>query len=185
MKEKKKLWKQIIIYVVIVIVTAGATYGITNLIDKKQIDKFYEDVGDAGIHKLTEVTDFTLPEFTITVFGSTKDVITELTIKDLKIYKIDATTINNGKKMRFTFTGIRLKEALALINIDDKYEYSTITFKSTDGVQNVYNKENITDNVFLVFATNGKIYTDKKVNLMNFDGDTIRNVENLIRMDIY
>lgn len=130
-------------------------------------------------------TDVEIPSFTIILKGGYEGTITQLDLKEkgIKVYDFDAG-INNGWEVKTNrYTGVKLKDVLEKMNIND---FSTIKFKGAGKVEITYDAEEISDKTYLVFYRDGKILDkeESSVNLLAVDYQSRFSLQGLVIMTI-
>jgi hypothetical protein len=177
--KKNNIIKNIIIYLIIIVLSSGITYEALKIQKQNHINEYKaNDNAEIGITNLTENTDFSVPNFEITISEKKLYNINNNTIKNIKLYNIDAITLSDNIKLKLNYTGIKLNDLIQTLNITD---YNTIVFKSDGGLQVVYDKSNINDNVFITFSNK----SNYKINMTNFNIDLRYSMKNLTRIDFY
>lgn len=172
-------FKKWIIYIFIAVLSSAITFEVINYQKQIKISKYKESVkGDIGIKNINENKNYTIPEFSIPIYEKTQYNLTNDKIKDLPIYDINALISNEGIKVNIDYTGVKLLDIINLLNIKD---YNTVVFKSDGGLQVIYDKNNITDNIYITFSDNANY----KVNMINFNSDLRYSMKNLNRIDFY
>ena len=130
-----------------------------------------------------------MPVFTIVIKGLKETTITEKDLKDLKMYDFETNIRKNdldGNTELYTssFTGVKLKEALEKKNIKD---FDSIDFKAVGNLTVRYSKEELTDEMYLVFYKDGKSLKATEDTEVMLLVPSLKNrywVPSLTRMDI-
>lgn len=142
--------KTIITVIISVVVTLGLVFGV-NLISKVSYNKKVEE---RGIKSIKEV-EYSIPRIEISIKGIYNSYLSEENLKDVKVYEIEAVMDDTIENTLYTYKGVRITDILSKYNITD---YTSITFKANDGLQVLFRKNEINENMFLVFNRDGKDY---------------------------
>ena len=130
-----------------------------------------------------------MPKFSISVMGLIDDTITNEDLKNLKIYdfEVDVTAYDldpNSDVYHEKWSGVKLSEVLAKKNIEN---YDSLDFKATGNLTVTYTKEEINDNLYLVFYRNEVLLSETEdTPIMLFAAD-LKNrfwVPSLTRIDV-
>lgn len=180
----KKLEKQtIFILMGAIIITAVLSILLTKSYEKYKTQKLISNYNNVteniGINAIQKV-DYTLPEFSITVMGSYVGNITNEDLKNLDVYGMYVTMTNGDTKTLKKCVGIKVKDILSLKQFTD---YNNIIFKSDSGLQVSYTKDQINDNVFLIFTKNDDSVRDEKVAVLGVDRLSRYSIPNILRID--
>ena len=174
MKFNKKMY--IILLVLVAILSSLITFG-AFYISEYKFQKSIEEVGVKSIEKI----DYTLPEFTVVALGNYDTTITNKDIEKLDKYLIKAVTTDGYDNYYNEYVGIRLKDILKDRGLE---EYNTITMNSNGGLSVRYDKDNIDDDVYLVFERSGIIFnSDEPVDLVSLNVYDKYFVQNLTSMN--
>ncbi|MEG1850524.1 MAG: hypothetical protein RR228_00775 [Bacilli bacterium] len=182
---KKELINKILIIIVTAILSSALTYLTIKLVKNNKEDSFVNSYNNAtkkvGVIK-AEKYDYKLPAFSISVLGNKFDSITSKDLEKTPVTRFIAVVSNGKNKIVRKYTGIKFKDVLNTKNFN---EYSSITFKSTGGLQVTYDKSQITDEVFLIFQVNDKGFIkNEKVGLLAVDRLSRYSIPNIVRIDI-
>ena len=163
-----------IISSIITIICYGAIYQSTMCLDSGI-------VGHTGVTNLKKIK-YNFPAFSITSIGLLNGPITNESIKDIQTYEITAIVSDSIYRHQYTYKGVKLKDVLENEKLKD---YKKIIFKSNGGLQVEYTKEEIDDNVFIVFEKDGIEYPKlEKVSLLNPTVYDRYNITNVLVMEI-
>lgn len=170
--------------IISVVITAVITIVITllgvSVYNSTVENKYSKQVDKSGLKEAKEIKG-EIPEFAITVQGIYDSSITDKDIKDLKIYEISAVMTDGVYSDLYTYTGVKLND---ILNSFDYNDYRNITFKSNGNLQVTFSKEEINDNMYLVFSVDGYMLPEEEpVNLLNTELNSRYSIGNVVRMD--
>ncbi|MEG1505887.1 MAG: hypothetical protein RR478_00140 [Bacilli bacterium] len=97
-----------------------------------------------------------LPSLDFLLLGLMSANIRNEQFEGLKIYTFDAVTKNNGEVIKHNYTGIKLKDFLEKQNITFDKKFGSLVFSSVNYTKVEYKKEDIDDNMWLVFQIDNK-----------------------------
>lgn len=108
-------------------------------------------------------TKATLPKFTVGTMGLYDGGFNNESIKDAKVYEIEAVVNDGYSETTHKYKGFKMNELLKLLEIES---YSQITFSSNGGLDVTFMNNEVNDNMFLFFERDG-IYLEKSpINLL-------------------
>lgn len=158
--------KTIIIVIISVIISVSLSLLGVKIYNSVNHKKYTNLISEAGLYRVDSV-EYKLPEFAIKFDGIYNEVVTNESISSLPVYEIDAVMNDGIYKDYYRYHGIRLKELLNLYEIKD---YNNITFRSEGRLQVTFLKEEINDEVFLIFDVDGfQFEEDDPVGLLAVD----------------
>ena len=115
--------------------------------------------------KVVEVnnTTTTVPKFTVGTLGLYDGGFNNESLKDAKVYEIEAVVNDGYSETTHKYKGFKMTELLKLLEIES---YSQIKFSSNGGLDVTFMNNEVDDNVFLFFERDG-IYLEKApINLL-------------------
>ncbi len=105
---------------------------------------------------LTEVTDVTVPEFTVKICGAE---ITNETLKECNLYSAVAKSVNSkGNASENTYVGYRMSDVIDAVQIT--VTGSTVQIICTDGYESTYEGDLFEEGVLLAITKNGETFKD-------------------------
>lgn len=134
-------------------------------------------------------SELTIPEFSVDIEGKIDGALTNIDLSNVTLYDFvaDVTVYDidpDSEIYREKWTGVKLKDVL---NTKGITEYDTLDFKSTGNITVRYKKEEINDNMYLIFYRNDMLISKSEdTPIMLFVSD-LKNrywVPSLTRMDI-
>lgn len=174
MKFNKRVY--IILVILVAILSSLLTFEVF-YISEYRYQKSIEEVGVKSVEKI----DYDLPEFTVVALGNYDTTITNEDVKDLDVYLIKAVTTDGYDNYYNEYVGIRLKDILRDRGLD---EYNSITMNSNGGVSVRYDRDNIDDDVYIVFERSGIVFnSDEPVDLVSLNVYDKYFVQNLTSMN--
>lgn len=174
MKKNKKIFILITIFILVIVIISLIYIG-TN----KKINNL-----DKGTIANLKPISSKFPEFTIILDkqGESNGMdLTEITLKDKAIqnYEFEAGIYNGWETKTDRYRGSRLKDIIEKIEVG---EYTGLTFYTNNKQSVTYKKEDITENVFLIYKRNGKDIRQNEKNaitLLRVDKDYNYSLENI------
>lgn len=155
--------KIIITGVVTAILSVAITLLGTKLYNSYMINEYQEMLKEPGIVNVEEIT-FDFPKIHLSMDGIYFAPIAYEDIKDIQAYDISAVISDAVSKELYTYEGIKVKDLFAKYEIDD---YKSVTFQSSGKLQVIFDKDEITDDMYLVFSRDGiKFPVDEPVGLL-------------------
>lgn len=139
-----------------------------------------EDLVKGEISNIKEVS-YEPSRFSVEFTGLYDKVFSNADLKDgeIKIYEFDAVTDNNEVLTKNTYIGVLVKDVLKYLEIE---EYENIYFKAP-GLSSGYDKEGITDKLYLVFAKDGKeILKNTPISMIDVEHQTRYWMYNVMEM---
>lgn len=164
-KQKKSLpIKAIIGVIVIIFIVVGFIYLILN----KQTDSKIAHSGSRlSAKEISGVKEYkgNIPEFSITISGAHIGEVTNENLSKMSVlvYKFDAGIDNGWETVTNEYVGIKVKE---LLDASDITNFTEVTFEATNKASITYFKNEITDNMYIVFMKDGKAISDKKTAML-------------------
>ena len=135
--------------VVIVLYTVGII--IYNAVNKETVSN--------KLVELHELKDYKIPSYNFIISGLyTGGINNEFLDEKIQVYSMNITTTDSIDKYHDTYQGWVLKDMIELFDID---YYHSITISSLDGNDYTFEKEKLSDNMFIVFKKNDKFYQDE------------------------
>ncbi len=180
--NKNKNLKAIIGIIAISLIIVG---GIIFFVNKKNNPQLvYSNNSKLSAKEVSGVKEYkgNFPEFELTITGSIMSNITNVNLAKMSVlvYEFDAGIDNGWETVTNHYVGIKLKELLDASHIT---EFNELTFEATNYASITYFKEDITDDIYLVFTKDGKnINSDKNVMLLATDRDynySLKDVSNI------
>lgn len=169
MKNKKWIWLIVAVVLVIIAIVIGFFY-------KNNRYLFLESHEISDVEKVN--TD--IPNFTIIVKGLYEGTITHLDLKEknTQVYDFNAGVFNGWTVNTNKYTGVKLNDVLNAMNITD---FSEIEFQAPGDLSVTYEKNEITNNTYLIFYRDGEfIRNDEYISLLAVDYDYRYSLENVI-----
>jgi hypothetical protein len=165
----------IIASIVIVLIIALSSL----LIYKNKVNKDYDKLTETiGIKKIEKI-DYKLPKFSILVSGIYDNTITDVDCKDLDVYSFQAIMDDGIYKQAHKYIGIKVNDVLKMAYMDS---FNKLTFMSSGFLQVAYSREEITDNVYLVFSVDGHEYEGPEpMALLNPDVNARYSVTGIVK----
>ncbi len=171
--------KTIITVIITAVVSVGLTMLCVNLYNVNEKNSYKDQTEKLGIKETKEV-DFEIPDFAIILEGIYDSTITDEDVKELKVYEISTVMTDGVYTDLYTYKGIKLIDAF---NLFDYSDYNNLIVKSNGNLQVTYSKEEITDNMYLVFSVDGHMLpAEEPVNLLNPDLNSRYSIGNVVSM---
>jgi len=172
--------KKKIIYIIILtaLVSSLITVFVYWLINQPKVNcSNNKIIGNGDIkYEIKEIT-YNIPSFSLSTQGLYFSPIIKETIENLQTYEILADTSDDIYIYHNSYKGIKVKDIIELLGYND---YNKIIFKSNNGLQVTYLREDITDDIFFVFEKDDIKYPkDKEVNLLNPLLSSSYNINNI------
>lgn len=161
--SRKTLPKAIIGIIMVTLIVAG---GIGIFIKTKDSRVAFAN-SKLSAKEIANVKEYTenIPDFEITISGAytgkvTKDDLAKMSIL---VYQFDAGIDNGWETVTNEYVGIKVKE---LLDASDITDFTEVTFEATNKASITYFKDEITDNMYIVFMKDGKAISDKKTAML-------------------
>ena len=175
-----KKTKTIIIYILIAVVSACITFTITLYIYKNNKNIVGEN--HTKPYEVSLIKDYTeeLPEFTVVIRGGYTTSITNRDLDNIKVYEFYGDEIYNWGFIERKYVGFKLKDYLNTKNMND---FEKIEFKGKGSTSIIYEKDEITEDAFIIIYCDGEQLDENSVSFINFDYDYKYSIEGLIGME--
>ncbi len=164
--------KNIIIYVVILLVVACGTFFVTKSIyDKKTPTSIDEGHNKKALEGGTtaDMVEYTgeIPDFAMPVRGSYTGTFTDEDLKSsgIKVYQFQGSLKIFFGDIESKFIGIKFKDFLDYYNIAD---YSKVKFNDFNRLSVTYLKEEVTDNAYLIIKRGETQMVEKFLGFVDF-----------------
>lgn len=105
----------------------------------------------------------TLPEFTVGTMGLYDGGFNNESLKDAKVYEIEAVVNDGYSETTHKFKGFKVKELLSSLEINS---FSQIKFSSNGGLDVSFMNNEVDDNMFLFFERDGIYLKNAPLNLL-------------------
>lgn len=166
--------------IITVIISVGATLLVVlgfNLINTLRINNLVKEV---GVKEIKEI-NYDIPKFTILTDGIYQTNISMVDFKDVvKTYEIKAVLEDEIEYEYAEYVGVKVKDLLYSYDMED---FEKLTFQSNGGLQVTFKKEEIVDDMFLVFEKNGqKFESGEEVSLLVPDLYARYSISNVINL---
>ncbi len=176
----KNTTRYILIIIAIILLSVGGTLVGEKIYDKVVENNYNKLVKTTGVKKVTKV-NYEIPGFALIVSGIYDTTITNIDIKDMQVYKISAVLDDSISKNLYTYNGVKFVDALELSGITD---YNSVTFKAGGKLQVKFDKDEISENVYLVFDVNDNKYpSNEPVSLLAPDYNARFSITDVVALE--
>ncbi|MEG1008955.1 MAG: hypothetical protein RSF67_03920 [Clostridia bacterium] len=120
---------------------------------------------DVGTISNVNKVDDELPEVNFLVLGLYAGNVKKSQLTGLDVYNFDAVIKSESSISKHNYTGVKLNDFLNHLKIELKDPIKTVNFGGIDQAIVKYNKEEITDDLWLIFKKDGKqikLYDEEK-----------------------
>jgi len=146
------------IYIMILVATISSFITVVcywTINQKKYLQFNTSNINSIEVKKIT----YEPQGFAIRAEGLINDIISHETIKDIPLYEFTTGLSDHIKNNENTYKGVKINEVIKKINIDN---YEKVIIKSTSGQEVEYNKNEIDDNIYLLFEKNSMPYPENE-----------------------
>lgn len=161
--SRKSFPKAIIGIIVVILIIVG---GIGIFINKKDSKTAFTN-SKLSAKQIANSQQYTgdIPEFKITISGGLTGEVTneDLANMSVLVYEFNAGIDNGWNTVTNHYVGIKVKE---LLDASDITDFTEVTFEATNKASITYFKDEITDNMYIVFMKDGKAISDKKTAML-------------------
>ena len=170
--------KNIIICVCVALLLIVGTFLITKSIYNKKVDVAYSKLKAGEISELKKYSG-EIPNFSIRLRGLYTGSFSDEDLKNsnIEVYEFDGCVKYTWGTVEHTYIGFKFKDLLAYKDINN---YDRIEFIDINDLSVNYNKDDITDNSFIIIARNGGPIVEQFVGFLDFNYYYNYSVESLL-----